>query len=256
MSWYLRSLADADTHRGSYSTVTRSVHTHVRHRVRTPPAAAGRPGAARQARWTPTRSGPSAARPGCRVGERRSVADLHARNLGPTEPSGSRTALRGVAERPAGHGCWPRSPASLVSAQLVQQVSDRPALLRGGNASDSGSAARWARSAVHPARPLPAHRPGAAVLPVGLAASAAALRAIGADLRMVHLGNAGTPPWAGRRAALRRDTPDRPTNLRLLRPVAVPPEPAPLAPVAFTSRLLTSPQYGSEITCGRSWQGA
>jgi hypothetical protein len=26
MSWYLRSLADADTHRGSYSIVTRSVH--------------------------------------------------------------------------------------------------------------------------------------------------------------------------------------------------------------------------------------
>jgi hypothetical protein len=26
VSWYLRSLADADTHRGSYSTVTRSVH--------------------------------------------------------------------------------------------------------------------------------------------------------------------------------------------------------------------------------------
>ena len=26
MSWYLRSLADADTHLGSYSTVTRSVH--------------------------------------------------------------------------------------------------------------------------------------------------------------------------------------------------------------------------------------
>jgi hypothetical protein len=24
--WFLRSLADADTHRGSYSTVTRSVH--------------------------------------------------------------------------------------------------------------------------------------------------------------------------------------------------------------------------------------
>jgi hypothetical protein len=48
VSWYLRSLADADTHRGSYSTVTRSVHAHVRHRVRTPPAAAGQPGAARQ----------------------------------------------------------------------------------------------------------------------------------------------------------------------------------------------------------------
>jgi hypothetical protein len=27
VSWYLRSLADADTHLGSYSTVTRSVHT-------------------------------------------------------------------------------------------------------------------------------------------------------------------------------------------------------------------------------------
>jgi hypothetical protein len=26
ISWYLRSLADADAHRGSYSTVTRSVH--------------------------------------------------------------------------------------------------------------------------------------------------------------------------------------------------------------------------------------
>jgi hypothetical protein len=26
ISWYLRSLADADTYRGSYSTVTRSVH--------------------------------------------------------------------------------------------------------------------------------------------------------------------------------------------------------------------------------------
>ncbi len=26
MSWYLRSLADADTHLGSYSPVTRSVH--------------------------------------------------------------------------------------------------------------------------------------------------------------------------------------------------------------------------------------
>ena len=26
MSWYLRSLADADTHRGHYSIVTRSVH--------------------------------------------------------------------------------------------------------------------------------------------------------------------------------------------------------------------------------------
>lgn len=26
MSWFLRSLADADTHRGSYSIVTRSVH--------------------------------------------------------------------------------------------------------------------------------------------------------------------------------------------------------------------------------------
>jgi hypothetical protein len=25
--WFLRSLADADTHRGSYSTVTRSVHS-------------------------------------------------------------------------------------------------------------------------------------------------------------------------------------------------------------------------------------
>ena len=26
MSWYLRSMADRDTHRGSYSTVTHSVH--------------------------------------------------------------------------------------------------------------------------------------------------------------------------------------------------------------------------------------
>jgi hypothetical protein len=26
VSWYLHSIADADTHRGSYSTVTRSVH--------------------------------------------------------------------------------------------------------------------------------------------------------------------------------------------------------------------------------------
>ncbi|MGH3702983.1 MAG: hypothetical protein ACRDQY_26810 [Pseudonocardiaceae bacterium] len=26
MSWYLRSMADADTHRGHYSVVTRSVH--------------------------------------------------------------------------------------------------------------------------------------------------------------------------------------------------------------------------------------
>jgi hypothetical protein len=26
VSWYLRSLADADTHRGDYSIVTRSVH--------------------------------------------------------------------------------------------------------------------------------------------------------------------------------------------------------------------------------------
>jgi hypothetical protein len=26
MSWYLRSMADADTHRGDYSIVTRSVH--------------------------------------------------------------------------------------------------------------------------------------------------------------------------------------------------------------------------------------
>ncbi|MGH3898773.1 MAG: hypothetical protein ACRDTA_11080 [Pseudonocardiaceae bacterium] len=27
MSWYLRSLGDHDTHRGSYSIVTRSVHS-------------------------------------------------------------------------------------------------------------------------------------------------------------------------------------------------------------------------------------
>jgi hypothetical protein len=51
VNWYLRSLADADTHRGSYSTVTPQracTHMHVRHRVRAPPAAAGQPGAARQ----------------------------------------------------------------------------------------------------------------------------------------------------------------------------------------------------------------
>jgi hypothetical protein len=44
---------------------------------------------------------------------------------------------------------------------------------------------------------------------------------------MIDLGNAGTPPGAGCRAALRWDPPDRPTDLRRLRPVAVPPEPPP-----------------------------
>lgn len=68
MSWYLRSLADADTHRGHYSIVTRSVHALCgiefvpRQLPLGGPALSGSP-------WTPRRSARSAAPPGTRPGE-------------------------------------------------------------------------------------------------------------------------------------------------------------------------------------------
>lgn len=80
---------------------------------------------------------------------------------------------------------------------------------------------------MHPAHPLPAHRPGTAALSIRLTPSTTTPREIGADLRMIHLGDTRPTPRAGCRAALRGDTPDRQAGLSRPGPAL---EPATAAP--------------------------